>query len=69
MNLSSKTFYALKTKKKFDFPCLSDNKQLLEKRIQGYFSSWSIMQEKGTNPTMADFMKDKERVKITMESI
>ena len=69
MNLSAKTFYALKMKKSFSFPCISDDKKLLEKRIEAYFLSWKIMQRKGSAPTMPDFMKDKERVKLTIEKI
>lgn len=67
MNLSAKTFYALKMKKSFSFPCISDDKKILEKRIEAYFSSWVITQGKGTARTMTDFMKDKERVKLTIE--
>lgn len=67
MNLSAKTFYALKFKNKFSFPCISDNEKILEKRINAYYLSWRPMQGKGKKHTIADFMKDKERVKVTIE--
>ena len=61
--------YALKTKGKYQFFCLSNTVDELDKNEMKAFNSWKGMQEKGSNKTIDDFREDNDRVKVTIEKI
>jgi hypothetical protein len=61
--------YALKTKGRLSFEHVSESLEKLDERVKESFSLWKIMQPKGSNPQMLNYMKTRERVKITIEKL
>lgn len=59
--------YALRRLKSMDFTCTAKSTAVFEMRIKEAFNMWMGMQKSGSEKTMADFMADKERVRITLE--
>ena len=57
--------YALRRLKSMDFTCTAKSTAVFEMRINEAFNMWRGMQK--SEKTMADFMADKERVRITLE--
>tara|TARA_R110000765_G_scaffold51973_1_gene104695 strand:- start:63 stop:251 length:189 start_codon:yes stop_codon:yes gene_type:complete len=61
--------YALKTKRKFAFGMAFKTEAELDRYIEQAYWTWKGIQPKGTEKTKADFMADKEKVKLTIERI
>lgn len=65
----STTYYALKTKDRFELFCLSKTVEDLNKRESQAYGNWLGMQPKGSNKTMADFKVGHDRVKVVVEKL
>ena len=61
--------YALKTKGKWQFFCISKSENELKNNETRAFQSWKGMQEKGAVNTIDDFMSKYERVKVTISKL
>jgi hypothetical protein len=61
--------YALKTKGKYQFYCISKTAEELEEATKIAFDNWRGMQASGSNKTIKDFMETNEMVKVTIERI
>jgi len=62
-------FYALKTKRRMEFTCISKTPEDLDHAITDSFYRWRGCQPKGNDLQVSDFLERFDKVAVTIEKI